>query len=150
MASGGRRFPWTPEEDEILIANHTLSETELRDLFPTRSGTAVSHRKGILQRAGRIPASAPYVPPKDWNKLWPTVQRMRREGATFKQVAAAIGCSTEAVSRQERKRGMLRGEPVTSLIRRSCLTCQKTFMADGRFNRLCSDCKHSVSACAFA
>ncbi len=37
-----------------------------------------------------------------------------------------------------------RRERIQQPVQRVCLTCDKPFTAEGRFNRLCNACKHST------
>lgn len=103
---GRNRIPWTPQEDALLIENHALSETRLREMLPHRGGSGITQRKVILRRAGKIPASTRRTAVKNWSALGPVVLRMRKEGVSIHNIAAAIGCRDETVRAHLRRHGM--------------------------------------------
>ncbi|MCE2563355.1 hypothetical protein [Komagataeibacter sp. FNDCF1] len=94
-----------------------------------------------------------------------TVQDMKAEGKSEKEIAAVLGCNPVTVHRRVAKLGILakrtrktlRLDPDESQFRkymntpctRKCLECGKTFSASGRLNRLCFTCGPMAHGAAF-
>ena len=78
----------------------------------------------------------------DREARWQVVNDMRRSGATYAVIAAALGMREDGLRRWMDRQAMLREKVSTA---RACMVCRDWFPSEGRHNRLCPYCSRRAA-----
>ena len=83
-------------------------------------------------------------PPRlDWAAIAPTVAQLRRQGCSTRETARRLGVNIKTLEAHLRRHRIRHAIPMDrpDQVRRTCLNCDSAFVADGRFLRLCPECR---------
>jgi hypothetical protein len=135
---------WTDYDLDRAAAMHALGAT------PAEIGRALGRTCTCIETAlyrrlklSRVSARTSEMPLVDW-----TAENLRRlaafvnAGSRIEEIAAEFGTTTGAIQTACSRYNVKRGT-----VMRACMCCQKSFFAEGRFNRLCSQCATGELAC---
>ncbi|GCE90722.1 hypothetical protein MSKU15_2323 [Komagataeibacter diospyri] len=87
-------------------------------------------------------------PPRlDWAAIAPSVAQLRRQGYSARETARRLGLNIKTLEAHLRRHRIRHAIPMDrpDQVRRTCLNCDTAFVADGRFLRLCPDCRAMFS-----
>ncbi|GAN87715.1 helix-turn-helix transcriptional regulator [Komagataeibacter intermedius] len=100
------------------------------------------------QSAQTSPTPRPPRPPRlDWAAIAPAIAQLRRQGCSNRETARRLGLNIKTLEAHLRRHRLRNALPMDrpDQVRRTCLNCDTAFVADGRFLRLCPDCRAMFS-----
>ncbi|AQU87924.1 transcriptional regulator [Komagataeibacter nataicola] len=87
-------------------------------------------------------------PPRvDWTALAPRVAALRAQGCSTRETARRLDMNIKTLEAHLRRHRIRHAIPMDrpDQVRRTCLNCDTAFVADGRFLRLCPECRAMFS-----
>ncbi|QHC35279.1 helix-turn-helix transcriptional regulator [Komagataeibacter xylinus] len=87
-------------------------------------------------------------PPRvDWPSLAPRVAALRAQGCSTREAARRLDMNIKTLEAHLRRHRIRHAIPMDrpDQVRRTCLNCDTAFVADGRFLRLCPECRAMFS-----
>lgn len=87
-------------------------------------------------------------PPRvDWASLAPRVATLRAQGCSTRETARRLDMNIKTLEAHLRRHRIRHAIPMDrpDQVRRTCLNCDTAFVADGRFLRLCPECRTMFS-----
>ncbi|GAN97303.1 helix-turn-helix domain-containing protein [Komagataeibacter europaeus] len=106
----------------------------------------ITHKVAQSAPATTIPRRT--RPPRlDWTAIAPSVAQLRRQGCSTRETARRLGLNIKTLEAHLRRHRIRHAIPMDrpDQVRRTCLNCDTAFVADGRFLRLCPECRTMFS-----
>ena len=93
--------------------------------------------------AAEAPARRTRPPRVNWRTLAPSVENLRTQGYSTRETARRLGLNVKTLEAHLRRHRLRHAIPLDrpDQVRRNCLNCDSAFVADGRFLRLCPECR---------
>ena len=83
-------------------------------------------------------------PPRvDWSTIGPSITQLHQQGCSTREAARRLGLNIKTLEAHLRRHRIRHAIPMDrpDQVRRNCLNCESAFVADGRFLRLCPECR---------